>query len=150
MIKKIIISIVLLSNMLFAINVGDKISDNLQKELNIKDNKIYVIDFFASWCVSCKIELPLISEVNNNIDKSKYKIIGINVDEDESLGKSFVEDLNLKFDIIYDPNNKIISSFAPIGIPAIYFIKDLQIKKVIFGAVHGIDKKIINTLNELQ
>ena len=148
--KKIIFMVMILSNMAFALNVGDKLNDNIIKKLDLQANKIYVIDFFASWCVSCKIELPLISKVNNEIDKSKYKIIGVNTDEVQSDGQSFVNELNLNFDVVYDSSNEIITAFAPIGIPAIYFIQDFKIKKVIFGAVHNIDDKIINTLNKLD
>ena len=80
----------------------------------------------------------------------KYKIIGVNVDEDINTGRNFVKELDLNFPIVYDPQNKIISAFAPIGIPAIYFIKDLEVKQVIFGAVHSIDEKILNTLDEIK
>jgi len=148
--KKIIFTIIMITNFAYALNVGDTISKPLQDKLNIQSNKVYVIDFFAAWCVSCKIELPLISKVNNDIDKSKYKIIGVNVDEDINEGKDFVKQLDLNFDIVYDPKNEVISSFEPIGIPAIYFVKDLKIEKVIFGAVHGIDDKIISILKDME
>jgi len=150
MIKKIIFPLILLSNILYGLSVGDKINSEIQNKLNLQDNKVYIIDFFAAWCVSCKIELPLISQINTRIDKSKYKIIGVNVDEDINTGRNFVKELDLNFPIVYDPQNKIISAFAPIGIPAIYFIKDLEVKQVIFGAVHSIDEKILNTLDEIK
>ncbi len=148
MLKLVLINVLLVSS-LFSYNVGDKIDNNIVQELNLNKEKIYVIDFFASWCASCKIELPLISKVNSKIDKSKYQIIGIDSDEDINKGKQFVKKLNLNFDVIYDNDNKIISKFAPIGVPAIYYIKDLKIQKVIFGAVHNIDQKILTDLKSI-
>ena len=137
-----------ISNM-YAYKVGDTLEKNIQNQLDINDSKVYIIDFFASWCASCKIELPLISKLNNNINKSKYKIIGIDVDEELEDGKNFVKSLNLNFDVIYDNENSLIEKFEPLGVPAIYYIKNNKIIKVIYGAVHNIDKQILDDLKGL-
>jgi len=133
----------------YAYKVGDSLDKNVVNQLGLKDSKVYVIDFFASWCASCKIELPLISKLNNSINKSKYKIIGIDVDEELEDGKEFVKKLNLNFDVIYDNENSIIEKFEPIGVPAIYYIKNNKVVKIIYGAVHNIDKKILDDLKGL-
>jgi len=150
MIKNILIICLLYATNLFAqYNVGDKLNNELINKLNLQKNKIYVLDFFASWCVSCKIELPKVSKINNEIDKLKYEIIGINVDEDRNEANEFVKNLDLNFKIIYDTSNEIIRTFEPIGVPAIYYIKDYKIQKVVFGAIEDIDIKILNSLKEL-
>jgi len=149
MFKKLIVSLLLSSSLLATYNVGDKLDSKIVDKLGLKSDKVYVIDFFAAWCISCKIELPLISRLNNDIDKNKYEIIGVNVDEDLNEGKAFVNDLSLNFDIIYDNTNEIISKFEPIGVPAIYYIKNNIVKKVIFGAVYNIDKQIKNDLENI-
>ena len=141
-ISKILLCGLLLTSLNASYKVGDTLSADVVQKLQLKQDKIYVLDFFAAWCVSCKIELPLVSKLNKTIDKSKYKIIGINVDEDINEGKAFVKDLALDFNIVYDNTNEIISKFEPIGVPAIYYIKNNTVQKVIFGAVHNIDKKI--------
>jgi thiol-disulfide isomerase/thioredoxin len=51
----------------YAYKVGDTIDKDVVNQLGLKDSKVYILDFFASWCASCKIELPLISKLNNNI-----------------------------------------------------------------------------------
>jgi len=150
MCKKIIFILVFISVQVFALNVGDTLNQKSIKQLKLQKDKIYVLDFFASWCASCKIELPLIEKLNNTIDKNKYQIIGINSDKDINIGKKFVAELNLNFDIIYDNENKLISYFEPIGVPAIYYIKNNKIKKVIYGAVHNIDKQILNDLKAME
>lgn len=134
---------------LYAYKVGDSLDSRIIKKLDIKSDKTYVIDFFASWCASCKIELPLIAKLNNNLDKSQFEIIGINVDENIKDGKYFVKKLNLNFDITYDYDNQIIAKFNPIGVPAIYYVKNLKVIKVIYGAVHNIDQKILSDLRQL-
>lgn len=144
MFKKLIICAFLLFSNSYAYKVGDKIDDEVIKKLELKDDKIYVIDIFASWCASCKIELPLVSKLSKKLDSSKYVLKGIDIDENKQEGLDFVKSLNLEFPIIYDHENKIVSKFSPIGVPAIYYIKDKKVLGTIFGAVHDIDKRIIS------
>jgi thiol-disulfide isomerase/thioredoxin len=64
MISKLLLASTLSVTSLFAYKVGDTIDNNIAATLNISNDKIYVVDFFASWCASCKIELPIISKLN--------------------------------------------------------------------------------------
>ena len=147
--SKIILILLLLTSLNASYKVGDKLSNNTVQMLHLTQDKVYILDFFASWCISCKIELPLISKLSNNLDNTKYKIIGINVDEDINDGENFVKELSLNFDVVYDNKNELISKFEPIGVPSIYYIKNNTVQKVIFGAVHNIDKTIKNDLKSI-
>lgn len=151
--KILIIFFLLLTNLL-AYQKGDIISDDMASYLGLKEDKVYVIDFFASWCASCKKEIPLISEVNKKIDSSKVEIIGINVDKDINIGLEFQESLkadgHLNFRVINDPQNLVIAEFNPIGMPTLYYIKNNKILEIITGAVDDIDKIIFNDLQRMK
>jgi len=149
MLKRIILITILSISSLFSFQEGDRLDLQTIQDLKMVKDKIYIVDFFASWCTSCKIELPLISKVNTQINKDKYEIIGINSDKDIQKGKSFVKKLNLNFPIIYDTKSKLISKFNPIGVPAIYYIHNFKIKNIIYGAVPNIDKKILEDIKKL-
>ncbi len=151
--KTAILSFFLLTN-LIAYDKGDTISDSMASYLGCNENKVYIIDFFASWCASCKKEIPLISQVNTKIDPSKVEIIGIDVDKDVHAGIKFQEKLKdaneLNFRVINDPQNLIISEFSPIGMPTLYYIKNKKVIEIITGAVDNIDEKIINDLKKME
>ncbi len=59
--------------------------------MKLEAGKIYVIDFFASWCESCKKEMPLLIKVSKEMDREKFELIGVDVDEDIKMVKSFKE-----------------------------------------------------------
>ena len=143
---KIIVLYFVLFNLSFAYKVNDKLDDSVVEKLELKRDKVYVLNFFASWCVSCKKELPLLSKLKL---PSNSQLIGINIDEEISDGKDFVMDLNLNFKIVYDTDNKIVSKFSPIGVPAIYYVKNLTVKKRIFGAINHIDEIVTKDLKKL-
>ncbi len=147
---KILATILLFSSLLFGYQIGDKIDSDIKEKLSIEDDKIYIIDFFASWCPSCEKEMPYISKVNELIDKDKVEIIGVGVDEDVKKGEEFVKRVKANFKIVNDPKSNIIKKFDPIGMPALYFIKKDVVVASIIGAKDDIDKIILNKLKDLK
>jgi len=147
MIKKTLSTLLLSSFAVMALETGDAVPQAIQDELKLENNQTYVIDFFASWCKSCKKELPLVEKV---AQKNVTHIIGVNVDKKEEDGKKFVADLGLTFPIIYDNDKKLVEAFDPMGFPAIYYVKDGKVLNVIFGAVDDIDEQIKKDMQELK
>ena len=147
MIKKTIYALCFSTISLMALDTGDSIPQNIQAQLNLDSNKTYVIDFFASWCKSCKKELPLISKVHI---KQTVEVIGVNVDKKKEDGEAFVQKLNVPFRVIYDTNKEFIGAFDPIGFPALYYVRDGKIVKTIMGAVDNIDEQIAKDIKEIK
>ncbi|RLA74596.1 MAG: TlpA family protein disulfide reductase [Epsilonproteobacteria bacterium] len=147
--KKILL-VSLLSLSLFGLTIGDKLDGKTIKTLKLKSNIIYVVDIFASWCHSCKKELPLVSKLNNTINKTKYEIIGIDIDEDKKIGINFQQQVAVNFRVINDDKNVIVKTFAPVGIPALYIIKNGLIIDEIIGAVDKIDTVINKKLAKIK
>lgn len=149
-----IIFILFLSSLLLGYEKGDTLSLEIQDRLGIQEEKIYVIDFFASWCDSCEKEIPYISEVHQKIDQDRVEIIGIDVDKKMENALAFQKELIAKealtFRVINDPENEIIKEFKPIGMPALFYIQDKKVVEVIYGAVDDIDKIIIADLKRLK
>ena len=151
---KLVILILLLSSLAFSYQKGDTLNQEMQKTLGMQKDKIYIVDFFASWCNSCEKEIPYISKVNQKIDTAKVEIIGVDVDKDIQKAKAFQSELKAKneltFRVINDPQNSIIKEFKPIGMPALFYVKDFKIVDIIYGAVDNIDEVILADLKRLQ
>ena len=52
----------------------------LEKILNNNDNKLYVINFWATWCAPCVKELPAFEKTSRDYDKAKVRFIFISLD----------------------------------------------------------------------
>ncbi len=76
-------------------------------------------------------------------------VVGIDVDEELDEGIAFQEELSIDFPVINDVEQKIISEFSPVAMPALYYIIDNKIVGKHIGAVNKIDEKIINDLEKL-
>ncbi len=150
MIKKILIALSISTFALMALDSGDRLPKFAIEKLSLQNNKVYIVDFFASWCHSCKKELPLINKLNSSIDKNTTEIIGVDVDEDIEEGKRFQKELALNFKVVNDANNKIVSAFNPVGMPSVFIVKNGKVITVIAGAKENIDSYILEGLKDLK
>ena len=151
---KLITLLLLLNSLLFSYEKGDEVDLRVQQTLGMNEDKIYIVDFFASWCNSCEKEIPYISQVHQKVDANKVEIIGVDVDKDIEKALAFQEDLksknSLTFRVVNDPMNNIIREFKPIGMPALYYVQNGKVLDIIYGAIDNIDKVIFKDLKRLQ
>lgn len=149
--KKILfISIALIfSANTYAYKVGDTVSPEIAKHLKLNKKGITVVDFFASWCVSCRKELPLVNKLSKTVG-SNVSIVGVDADENIKEGLAFQKYLGLTFYVYNDEKQKVTSSFNPIGMPAIYYIKNNKVVKIHYGAIDNIDSVIKKDLEALK
>ena len=61
-----------------------------EKEFNelLKENKVVLVDFFATWCGPCRMLSPILEEVSE-ASKDEYEVVKVDVDESYSLAKKF-------------------------------------------------------------
>lgn len=136
-----------------ALELQDTLSPELINTLEIDPNKITLIDFFASWCVSCRVELPQISKLVPQLDPKQFEVIAINVDEELSEGQSYIDSFakqgGLNFRVVMDTEQEIIEVFEPLGMPALYYIQNGTVKIMHLGAMPNIDDVIVSDISTL-
>lgn len=62
-------------------------NQNFEEEV-LKSNLPVLVDFFATWCVPCKMIAPVISELAEKYE-GKVKIGKVNVDEENELAMKY-------------------------------------------------------------
>ena len=66
-----------------AINVN---KNNFNQEV-LNSDKPVLMDFWAPWCVPCRMVVPLVEEIAK--ERSDIKVVKINVDEEQELAMQF-------------------------------------------------------------
>lgn len=61
--------------------------DNFEKEV-LQSDKPVLLDFWAEWCVPCKMAAPTLEQIAAEMD-GKVKVGKVNVDEQPELMQSF-------------------------------------------------------------
>ena len=120
---------------------------NLKK---INSDKIYVLNFWATWCAPCKKEMPSLDKLHA-IDG--VFVFPINL-EDKNLKKidKFYKDLGIKnLNIYFDEGLKLIKVFSIRGVPTTIILntnKD-EIARIT-GFIDFSDEKFITWLNSIK
>lgn len=75
----------------------------LEKFLNKKDDKTYVINFWATWCAPCVKELPFFEKINENYANKNVEVILVSLDfpkQYDSRLKPFIVEKNIKSKVV--------------------------------------------------
>lgn len=65
--------------------VIDVNNENFEKEVMQSDGKVF-IDFYADWCGPCRMMMPIVEELSEEVDA---KFVRINVDVNEEIARQF-------------------------------------------------------------
>jgi len=74
----------------------------LEKMLNNHENKLFVVNLWATWCAPCVKELPAFEKVAGEYDQSKVRFIMISLDfpsQVENQLKPFLKKNNISLDV---------------------------------------------------
>lgn len=118
------------------------------KEIKLSDyaGRLIILNFWASWCGPCKIELPELQAIQTKYG-TDLVILGVNGDR-ESLEqiRYFGSKLNLTFGLLRDPNKEVTKAYGVWGLPKTLFIdRTGLIKKQYTGSINQeiIEKELL-------
>ena len=81
-----------------------------------------LINFWATWCGPCRIEMPVFQDRFERYQADGLRILAVDFDEDEEDVVFFREELGLTFDLLLDPGGEIQSLNRVLGYPTSYFV----------------------------
>ena len=108
---------------------------NLQDvDLTNKKGNIMIINFWASWCLPCKREMPSLANLAQKFPE--IKVYAINMEKPNKLrAGDFFKNIGItSLDIYFDPDFKLVKTFKMRGLPTSILI-DKNGKE--FGRVVG-------------
>jgi cytochrome c biogenesis protein CcmG/thiol:disulfide interchange protein DsbE len=94
-----------------------------------------VVNFFASWCVPCKTETPLLARFFR-AHHGHVAIIGVDVNDNAAAAMRFIRRAGVEYPVGSDPAGATATRYGVVAIPQTFFLNpDHRIVKRIFGAV---------------
>jgi thiol-disulfide isomerase/thioredoxin len=84
--------------------------------------KVVFVDFWASWCPECKVELPELAKLDKKYRGKPFALLAVNVDQSQKEAERFLERYPVDLLVLFDANQKLIQEVAPVGMPASFLI----------------------------
>lgn len=80
-----------------------------------------VLNFWASWCVPCRREMPHLEEVHR-AQGERVAFIGINHQDGRSPARELLAQTGVAYPSGHDPEGKVASAYRLLGMPSTVFI----------------------------
>jgi len=111
--------------------------------------KVMLVDFWATWCPPCVVEIPHFVKFYDKYKEKGLVILGMSLDTDERRLRNFIEDKNMEYPVLVNAG-KVSVMYAVQAIPTAYLIdKDGRIAGKFVGYAPGHEKKIEETFLKL-
>jgi thiol-disulfide isomerase/thioredoxin len=137
-------------------NFSLKNSKTQTRTLASYKGKVVVVDFWASWCATCQLELPEFDRLAADYKSKKLQVVAINVDTDRHAAKELLKKLGLStphFEILWDPKSKAVSAYNIEAMPSSFILDQKGIIRFVHVSYHEHDpatwhKEIDSLLNK--
>jgi|TARA_B110000881_G_C18468437_1_gene460031 thiol-disulfide isomerase/thioredoxin len=123
---------------------------NLQEiDLSNKKGNIMILNFWATWCVPCRKEMPSLEKLAQNY--SNIKIYPINMEKPNKLRtRDFYNSIGVtSLDIYFDPKFSLVKKFKLRGMPTSIFIdkNGMEFARVL-GEIDFVSKDFLKFLKK--
>lgn len=133
--------------------------DGEGKDFNLSDavgvrrretSKGIIVSFFASWCVPCRKELPLINSFVDELRNTGITVVLVDVKEDFKTVKALLTELKVdKPIVLIDRNGKTSEEYQIRFLPTTFFIDaGGKVRAVIYGGING-EKELRESVQKL-
>lgn len=121
--------------------------NSLFSEEDLKKNNFSLINFWASWCVPCRLEHENLMKLK---ELSNLKIIGVNYKDIKKNASEYLVDLGNPYDVLLiDTDGKQSVNFGIYGIPeSILINSELMVLKKYIGPL--MDKDLLEIKKEIN
>lgn len=93
-----------------------------------------LINFWATWCEPCKIEMPSLQAIYNTYKDRGLKIVAVNLGDPPEAARKWVKQMQLEFDVVMDSTGAVSSLYQLRGQPSTYVVSPGgTIAQIFFG-----------------
>lgn len=98
------------------------IDGQLFQELVTTSDRPMVVNVWASWCIPCRSEAPLLRSAHATAG-DQVRFIGIDVADTQEAALAFLAEFDLTFENYFDPDRTVPASLGRTGVPLTFFFR---------------------------
>jgi peroxiredoxin len=119
---------------------------NSNLKLSEQAGNVVLLNFWASWCAPCRKEMPLLNDLHNKYKSLGFTVIGVNVEQETNLAKSFISRYPVDFPVLLDDSNKASKLYDVSAMPTTVIIDRNGIVRHLHKGYKDGDEKVYQKL----
>jgi thiol-disulfide isomerase/thioredoxin len=105
----------------------------------VAEGEVILLNFWATWCPPCRLEMPLLDELQETYGKDGLRILAINVGEDQATVESFLSQRPVSFQVLMDTDQRIAARYHVEAFPTTVLLDD---EGKVIEVIEGLDPYI--------
>jgi peroxiredoxin len=124
--------------------------DGPNLRLGEQRGRVVMVNFWATWCGPCRIELPHLARLHDRYRGSGFLLLGVNIDDNPEAARALAGKLGLKFPVLLDTDKKVVGAYDLNAMPATVLIdKDGRVRHLHRGYREGVEQTYEQQVREL-
>jgi cytochrome c biogenesis protein CcmG, thiol:disulfide interchange protein DsbE len=83
---------------------------------------VVIVNFWASWCLECRPEMPMLERLHQRFGRHGLSIVGVNAREEREAVRRYAAELGLAFPLVLDPDGTIGTTYGVVGLPTTFVV----------------------------
>lgn len=116
------------------------------RDLKLSDysGSVVLLNFWATWCPPCRVEMPSMEELSKKLKNSDFAMIPINIRESPELVEEFLEEFEIDFPVYYDLDGSAANELGVLGLPTSVLIdREGVALAAVTGAFDWLDEDLV-------
>lgn len=84
--------------------------------------KVVILNFWATWCPSCRAEMPSLNNLYRELRDKGLEVLAVSADRSRSAVRDYISKNHLDIRVALDPENKVSRQFKVFSIPTTFLI----------------------------
>jgi peroxiredoxin len=97
-------------------------TDNNIHKLSDYHDKVLIINFWATWCVPCRKEIPLLKAAWKILERENVYLLGIATKDSKDAVEQFQKKNDLEFPLPIDEDGSVADQWSVIAVPVAFVI----------------------------
>lgn len=96
--------------------------DGREISLGAMRGRVVVVNFWASWCLECRPEMPVLERLHRELGLRGLAVVGVNAREGRRTISRYADELGLTFPLVMDADGRIAALYGAVGLPATFLV----------------------------
>jgi peroxiredoxin len=112
--------------------------------------QVVMVNFWASWCAPCRVEMPHLNKLADKYHASGFTLLGVNVDDDLKNGSAAATKMGLHFPVLHDADKRVVKAYDVATMPSTVLIdRDGRVRHLHRGYRDGYEETYDKQVREL-